>query len=96
MIQGVILWLLLAVNGLTFCLYGWDKFRAKQGKWRVPERVLLAWAAAFGSVGALLGMAVFHHKTRKPKFHFGVPALLAAQLILVYAAVRLAGPALLG
>lgn len=91
MIQTILLWLLAAINVVTFLLYGWDKFQAKRGGWRVPERVLLLWAAGFGSVGALLGMAVFHHKTRKPKFHFGVPALLAVQVLLVFAAVRVAG-----
>lgn len=84
MIQSYFLPLLAAINLFTFGLYGLDKHRAKRGAWRVPERVLLFCAAAFGSVGALLGMVVFHHKTRKAKFHFGVPILLMVQLLLLW------------
>ena len=77
------------VNLAAFGLCGWDKLRAKMGAWRVPERVLMGFAAAFGSLGLLLGMAVFHHKVRKPKFRYGVPALLAVQLLLGLGAVWL-------
>ena len=73
-----------AVNVVSFFVYGADKSKAKAGQWRIPEAHLIFWAAIGGSVGALLGMRVFHHKTRKPKFRLGVPAILIIQLIIIY------------
>ncbi len=75
---------LLVVNLAAFLLFGLDKWKAKNHRWRVPERTLLLFAAAGGSAGALLGMYLFHHKTNKPKFYLGVPAILALQVLLLY------------
>ncbi|MDD4850446.1 MAG: DUF1294 domain-containing protein [Gemmiger sp.] len=82
--QTVLPGYLLAINVVAFILYGADKQRAKQGAWRIPERVLLGVAALGGSVGALGGMYTFRHKTRHPKFTLGVPLLLAAQLAALW------------
>ena len=84
MILEIFLWLLAAVNLAAFLLCGWDKLCARKGWWRIPEKVLIGFAACLGSPGMLLGMILFHHKTRKPKFIVGVPAILAAQVVLVY------------
>lgn len=73
---------LLAANVLTFFVYGIDKLKAKRSRWRIPERTLLWFAAAGGSVGALLGIRVWHHKTLHRKFRYGVPAILILQLAL--------------
>ena len=78
----LILYYLLAANLFAFCLCGWDKRCARRGAWRIPERTLLLSALLGGSIGFLCGMKFFHHKTRKPKFRFGVPAILIAQLVL--------------
>lgn len=78
----LILYYLLAANLAAFCLCGWDKRCARRGAWRIPERTLLLSALLGGSIGFLCGMKLFHHKTRKPKFKFGVPAILIAQLVL--------------
>ena len=75
---------LLGINLLTFFIYGIDKWKAKRDKWRVPEATLLMLAALGGSVGALLGMFVFHHKTKHKKFLIGVPLILLAQFALAY------------
>lgn len=74
-------WVWVGLNGLTFLLYGYGKRCAKKGAWRVPEWQLLLAAACFGSLGALLAMKVFRHKTRHTKFVIGVPVLLGAQIL---------------
>ena len=72
---------LAAVNLITFFVYGADKRRARiPGARRVPVKALFALALLLGSAGALLGMRVFHHKTRHWYFRFGIPAILLLQL----------------
>lgn len=79
------LWIyLVVVNVLAFALYGIDKYKAKAGAWRIPEKTLLGIAALGGSVGAIAGMKTFHHKTKHWYFRYGLPALLAIQLTAVY------------
>lgn len=74
----------LAVMTLAgFLSMGWDKLMAKKGRWRVPERTLLLIAALGGSLGSILGMEVFHHKTRHKKFSWGLPAIFLLQCVLV-------------
>ena len=72
------------INVITFLVYGLDKSKAKARQWRISEAQLIFLAVIGGSVGALAGMKVFHHKTRKPKFKIGVPAILVIQLIIIY------------
>lgn len=80
--------LYLAVINLTaFLMYGYDKYQAKHGGWRVPEKTLLLLAAIGGSAGAWIGMQVFRHKTRKAKFSLGVPVIFAIQCVIGYYAV---------
>lgn len=74
------LWSAAALNLLVLLLYGLDKWKAVHGRRRIPEATLLAVTALFAAPGALLGMRLFRHKTRKPVFRFGVPALLVCQL----------------
>lgn len=73
---------LAGVNLVTFLVYGIDKLKAKYGRWRIPESVLLGLAALGGSAGAWLGMQVWHHKTQHKKFKYGVPAIFVAQVAL--------------
>ena len=70
------------INLLAFILYGLDKQRARRHRQRIPERVLLGVAALGGALGALLSMAFFHHKTRKPLFRIWIPSLLIFYLLL--------------
>jgi len=78
----IVLTFLAVVNVVTFFLYGIDKRKAKRSKWRVQESTLLWWAVFGGSIGALLGMRVWHHKTQHKKFKYGVPAILIAQIAI--------------
>ena len=73
---------LFFINFITFVLYGYDKRRAKKQRWRVPESTLLTFSFFGGSVGALLGMSFFRHKTKKLKFNILVPLSLVLQVIL--------------
>ena len=82
--KGLLLLYLVTINAAGFVLMLADKQRAKKHRWRIPESVLLASAALGGSLGALLGMWLFRHKTRKAKFFVTVPLLLAAQCALLY------------
>lgn len=76
---------LAAVNVLAFAVYGWDKARSKvRGARRVPEKTLFLLALLGGSVGAILGMRVWRHKTRHWYFKYGLPAILLAQLALAW------------
>ena len=76
---------LLVVNIAAFAVYGWDKMCAKRGMWRVPEKILLLLAFLGGSVGAMVGMAIFRHKTLHLKFRYGVPLILIFQIAgLIY------------
>ena len=71
------------INVVTFLLYGIDKLEAKQGSWRISEATLLVLAVMGGSIGALLGMKVWHHKTQHKKFKYGLPLILLAQIALI-------------
>ena len=75
---------LVLVNLTAFVFFGYDKGQAKRHAWRVPEKTLLGIALLGGSVGAIAGMKFFHHKTLHPQFKYGLPAILALQVGLVY------------
>ena len=74
---------LLAINAVTFIIYGIDKYKAKNAKWRIPEATLLLLAVLGGSIGAWMGMKVWHHKTMHKKFKYGIPAILMIQIALM-------------
>ena len=74
---------LLIVNAIAFLLMLIDKQKAKKKKWRIPEATLMGFAAIGGSIGALMGMYTFRHKTQTPIFKFGMPAILILQIALV-------------
>ncbi|MCR5388416.1 MAG: DUF1294 domain-containing protein [Lachnospiraceae bacterium] len=82
MIFKIIAGYLLAINIITFIVYGIDKQKAKYGKWRIPEVTLIGLALIGGSIGALTGMRAFHHKTRKAAFFVGIPVILALQIVV--------------
>ena len=82
-IQKIIIIYLTSINVATFITYGIDKMKAKRSKWRIREASLLLLAVLGGSIGALLGMKVWHNKTMHKKFKYGVPAILIVQMAII-------------
>ena len=83
-----IFYYILAINLVTLIVYGIDKYKAKNKLWRVSESVLIALAVAGGSLGALGAMYAFRHKTKHPKFTFGIPLIMLAQIAITILLVR--------
>lgn len=74
---------LISFNVLEFILMGIDKSRARRGAWRIPESTLFLFSIVGGSIGGILGMQVFRHKTQKPAFYIGFPIILLVQILIV-------------
>ena len=72
---------LMLMNACACIIMLTDKQRAKNKRWRIPEVTLLGSALLGGSVGALVGMYLFRHKTRHPKFTLGIPLIIVAQIL---------------
>lgn len=81
MLKWLALWVLFW-SILDYVLMGVDKWKAKRERWRVPEKTFFLVAVLGGSLGAILGMYAFHHKTRHWYFKWGLPAILIAQIAL--------------
>lgn len=81
-IKGALIYLGV-INLVAFVLYGIDKWKATHGKWRIKEATLIGIAIVGGSIGALVGMKAFRHKTKHKKFTIGVPVILAIQVAAV-------------
>lgn len=81
-IKNIIIYLII-INLLGFLIMGLDKWKAKNGRWRIPENTLLLFTILGGGIGTILGMYVFRHKTKKAKFTIGMPAILALEIALV-------------
>ena len=77
----VLMWL-VCINLFGFFQMFADKRRAKKDKWRIPEKRLFLVAAIGVSIGSILGMQVFRHKTKHKSFVIGMPAILVAQAVL--------------
>ena len=84
----IVLIYLAVINVVTFFMYGVDKWKAKKSKWRIREATLLGLAVLGGSIGAWLGMKVWHHKTMHKKFKYGLPLILLAQIALIYLIIQ--------
>ena len=72
---------LLLINRAAFALFGADKKKARRGDWRISEKALFLSAVLGGSLGAMIGMRLFHHKTRHWYFVIGIPAIFVLQII---------------
>lgn len=72
----------LFINFIGIAVMAADKIRSMEHRFRAPESVLITIAVIGGSIGCIIGMFLFHHKTRKPKFRIGLPAILTVQILL--------------
>lgn len=86
--MDVILIYLVIINVVTFLTFGLDKLKAKTDAWRIPEKTLLGLAVIGGSVGGILGMRTFRHKTRHKQFSVGLPVILVLQIVVVVLLLR--------
>lgn len=77
----------VAVNVVSLIVMGVDKRRAIKQAWRIPESTLFVLAIIGGSIGSIIGMHLFHHKTRHWYFLYGMPVILALQILLILALV---------
>ncbi len=75
---------LIVINLVTLFAFIIDKKKAKRSKWRIPEATLLGLAVLGGSIGALLGMRLWRHKTLHNKFRFGIPLIFLVQLAIAF------------
>ena len=85
----MIYWQVFALwNMIVMFIYGIDKLKAKKGSRRISEKTLICLALFMGALGAVAGMQLFRHKTLKPKFKFGVPALLVLNGVVIWGLVK--------
>ena len=78
-----LMYYLIIINIAAWLMYGLDKWKAKSGAWRIPERTLLLTALLGGSAGDLAVMPPFHPKTRQPKFTLAVPSWLGEHVVIL-------------
>lgn len=83
------LWIyLILINVISFLCFLIDKRRAKKGHYRISESFLFTISLMGGGLGSLLGMKVFHHKTKKNKFRFGIPLIFILNIGLIYFIIK--------
>lgn len=75
---------LIIINLIAFLAMYLDKRKSRYGKWRIPEQSLFILALIGGSVGAIIGMYTFRHKTKKYRFSIGFPVILVLQIVLIF------------
>ena len=74
---------ILIINIIGFFSMGLDKYKAKRGTYRISEKALFIIALIGGSIGSIIGMYKFHHKTKKNAFALGMPMILVAQIVVI-------------
>lgn len=83
-IKNLIIYIIV-INLVAFLAMFIDKKKAEKDRWRIKESTLLTLALIGGSIGAITGMYVFHHKTKKPRFYIGIPIMIVVQILIVIA-----------
>ena len=81
-LKNVIIYLVV-INVIAFLAMGIDKWKAKREVWRIPESTLMSLVLLGGGIGGIAGMYTFRHKTKKPKFFIGFPAILIVQIVII-------------
>lgn len=80
--EMIILYVLI-INLIGFLIMGLDKFKAKKGFWRTPEKTIFTITLLGGGIGTVTGMYLFRHKTKKMKFTIGLPTILISEIVLI-------------
>lgn len=83
-IKNIVIYIII-INLIGFLSMLIDKKKAKWGKWRISENTLFLYAILGGTIGSIIGMHTFRHKTKKPKFYIGMPTLLILQILAIIA-----------
>lgn len=81
-IKNIIIYFII-INIITFLVMYIDKKKAKWGRWRIKEATLFELVILGGGIGGILGMKIFRHKTKKPKFYIGFPMITIIEIILI-------------
>lgn len=81
----IFLWYLLAVNAVGVCAVLADKWKARRGAWRVPEKTLFGLCVLGGCPGVYCAMRAVRHKTLHKRFMLGIPAIFILQIAIVLA-----------
>jgi uncharacterized membrane protein YsdA (DUF1294 family) len=81
-IRNIIIYVII-INILGFFAMGIDKYKAKKGKWRIPENTLFMFTILGGGIGTIAGIYAFRHKTKKLKFTIGMPLILILEILLI-------------
>ena len=87
-VLGILATYLILINLVSFVMMGIDKRRAAKKLWRIPESSLFIIAIIGGSIGSIIGMRTFHHKTRHWYFVYGMPLILMLQILLIIAIIK--------
>ena len=87
-VLGILATYLILINLTSFAMMGIDKRKAEKKLWRIPESSLFIIAIIGGSIGSIIGMRVFHHKTRHWYFVYGMPLILLLQILLIIAIIK--------
>ena len=74
---------LVIINTITFLAMLIDKQKAKRGGYRISEKTLITLVLLGGGIGGIIGMYLFHHKTKKPRFYIGFPVILVLEIIAI-------------
>lgn len=82
-IQSFIIYLII-INIIAFLAMWIDKRKAEKGKWRISETTLLLLGVLGGSIGGIIGMYTFRHKTKKKRFTIGMPAILIIEILIYF------------
>ena len=85
---GILAIYFIVINLTGFAMMGIDKIKAVKKLWRIPESTLFVIAIIGGSIGSIIGMRIFHHKTRHWYFVFGMPLILILQILLTIAILK--------